>query len=342
VAPLGTAVTEGQLERLWKMADVPILCFDGDAAGQKAAIRAAQRALPMIEPGRSLAFVTLPPGQDPDDLARSGGRTAFDALLGSPEPLVDRLCRFELAAEPLETPEARAGLRQRLGDLTGAIGNPAVREQYRIEYRNRFDGLFSRSPERRPFNQFRRNDARRPWAQPARPVSSNARSIGKSGIEQMVARAIICGLIRYPLVIGEHAEAIAMLTFPDAALGRVRDVLLDAAFEKNPLERAEIETILENAGLKAAMEAILAPNGLAFSFMRSNADSERARRDLAAAVEAVAIRPELDAALAAATERLKTSPDEAGFAEQRRLSAARAEADRSLAALVGNEDGSGL
>jgi DNA primase len=158
----------------------------------------------------------------------------------------------------------------------------------------------------------------------------------------MIARAIICGLIRYPDVIGEHAEAIAMLPLADQGLNRIRDVLLDKAFDGGPLEADEIETILGKAGLKAVMDAILAPNGLAFSFMRSNADSERARRDLAAAVEAVAIRPELDAALAAATERLKTSPDEAGFAEQRRLSAARADADRSLAALVGNEDGSGL
>ena len=102
VAPLGTALTEAQLERLWRMVDVPVLCFDGDAAGQKAAIRAAHRALPMLAPGRSLSFVTLPQGQDPDDLVKSGGAAAMEKLLAEPQPLVDRLWQAELAAEPLD------------------------------------------------------------------------------------------------------------------------------------------------------------------------------------------------------------------------------------------------
>lgn len=85
VAPLGTALTEHQLERLWRLSDVPILCFDGDAAGQKAAIRAALRALPGLAPGRSLRFVTLPEGQDPDDLVRARGPSAFETLLEKPE-----------------------------------------------------------------------------------------------------------------------------------------------------------------------------------------------------------------------------------------------------------------
>src|SRR3546814_1309922 len=75
VAPLGTALTEHQIERLWKMVEVPILCFDGDAAGQKAAVRAAMRALPLLRPGHSMAFATLPTGQDPDDLVQAEGRS---------------------------------------------------------------------------------------------------------------------------------------------------------------------------------------------------------------------------------------------------------------------------
>src|SRR5688572_19389009 len=114
VAPLGTALTEGQLGLLWRLSPSPILCFDGDAAGQKAAVRAALRALPHVGPGRALGFVTLPPGQDPDDLVRARGREAFEALLDQPEPLVDRLWRHELEAAPLRTPEQRAGLRRRL------------------------------------------------------------------------------------------------------------------------------------------------------------------------------------------------------------------------------------
>ena len=130
VAPLGTALTEPQLERLWRLCEVPILCFDGDSAGQKAALRAAHRALPLLQPGRSLAFVTLPAGQDPDDLVRAKGPGAFEALLQQTEPLVDRLWKSELAAEPLDTPEQKAGLKARLADLAKTIADSNVAHEY--------------------------------------------------------------------------------------------------------------------------------------------------------------------------------------------------------------------
>src|SRR3546814_13947954 len=95
VAPLGTALTEGQLGLLWRLAPSPILCFDGDAAGQKAGVRAALRALPHVSPGRSLGFVTLPPGQDPDDLLRAKGRAAREERPQKPDSLADRLWRPE-------------------------------------------------------------------------------------------------------------------------------------------------------------------------------------------------------------------------------------------------------
>src|SRR6185369_9357845 len=141
VAPLGTALTEAQLGLLWRLSPCPLLCFDGDAAGQKAAIRAALRALPGVGPGRSLGFVTLPPGQDPDDLLRVSGRAALDALLAKPEPLVEKLWRSEVEAEPLTTPEERAGLRRRLLDHVGAISDSDVREQYRFALIERFNAL---------------------------------------------------------------------------------------------------------------------------------------------------------------------------------------------------------
>jgi DNA primase len=338
VAPLGTALTEAQLERLWRMADLPILCFDGDAAGQKAAIRAAQRALPMIGPGRSLRFVTLPAGQDPDDLVRSGGKSAIEALLDAPQPLVDRLWEHELAAIPLDTPEARAGLRQRLGEHVSAIGDPHVRDQYAREFRNRFDQLFARPAERPARPRFSRPDDRRPkdrrWPVPPQPPSDSARAIGGGGVEPIIMKAIIAGLIRYPDIIAANAEVLGALQIRDRKLDTLRSALIAAAFEAPALERERVRAILANAGLGVDLERNLSTNGLAFSFLRGNADSERAKHDLVAVISALASRPELDAALAAVTERLMVSPDEAVFAEQRRLRAAREEADRALAALV--------
>ena len=341
VAPLGTALTEAQIERLWRLADVPILCFDGDNAGQKAANRAALRALPLIGPGRSLRFVTLPLGQDPDDLVRSGGKQAIEALLARPQQLADRLWAHELEAEPLDSPEARAGLRRRLADHAQTIQDRDVREQYLAEFRNRFDDLFAR---RRPSTSFPVPQRGRFFKAftPPRPTSNQARAIGSGGIDRTMARAIIAGLIRYPDLIGRHAEAVGGLLFGERTLERVRDLLLNRAFAGEAVESEGLATILAQAGLGDVAEELQRTNGLAFSFLRSNADSDRARRDLGAAIEALAARPELDAALAAATDRLMTAPDEAGFAEQRRLRAARDEADRSLAALANGADGADL
>ena len=99
------------------------------------------RALPHLGPQRTLRFVALPEGQDPDDVVSRGGRAAIEALLEKPEPLVDRLWRHEVEAAPLDTPEARAGLKARLMDHVQAIGDPNVRQLYRDEWLRRFDAL---------------------------------------------------------------------------------------------------------------------------------------------------------------------------------------------------------
>ncbi|WP_343060492.1 DNA primase [Sphingomonas rhizophila] len=165
VAPNGTAVTEDQLQRLWRLDPAPICCFDGDSAGQKAAVRAALRALPHLGPERTLRFVALPQGQDPDDLVRTGGRAAVEALLAEPEPLVERLWRHELEATPLTTPEARAGLKQRLMDHAGTIADPDVRALYRDDWLQRFDALVrpqrgTRAPSGAPRRDWKKQNGR--------------------------------------------------------------------------------------------------------------------------------------------------------------------------------------
>src|SRR5437016_12128096 len=102
VAPLGTALTEMQLHELWRLSPEPVLCFDGDTAGQRAALRALHRALPLLQPGRSLCFATLPPGEDPDSLIRAGGAPAFAEILGAARPLSDMLWQAELASRPID------------------------------------------------------------------------------------------------------------------------------------------------------------------------------------------------------------------------------------------------
>jgi DNA primase len=143
VAPLGTALTENQLALLWKMADEPILCFDGDRAGQKAAYRAADLALPHLLPGKSLRFALLPEGQDPDDLARSGGRGAIEEVIAAARPLADMLWSREIEGGSFATPERRAALEARIGELSNGIRDEVVRRYYRQDLAERLQRTFA-------------------------------------------------------------------------------------------------------------------------------------------------------------------------------------------------------
>jgi DNA primase len=137
VAPLGTALTENQLALLWKMADEPILCFDGDKAGQKAAWRAADLALPHLKPGKSLRFALLPEGQDPDDLARSGGRAAIEEVISAARGLAEMVWAREVEGGSFATPERRAALEARINELTNGIRDEVVRRYYRQDLTER-------------------------------------------------------------------------------------------------------------------------------------------------------------------------------------------------------------
>jgi DNA primase len=143
VAPLGTALTENQLALLWKMADEPILCFDGDRAGQKAAYRAADLALPALLPGKSLRFALLPEGQDPDDLARSGGRGAIEEVISAARSLSDMLWSREIEGGSFATPERRAALEARIGELSNGIRDEVVRRYYRQDLAERLQRAFA-------------------------------------------------------------------------------------------------------------------------------------------------------------------------------------------------------
>ncbi|HEU4961921.1 MAG TPA: DNA primase [Sphingomonas sp.] len=335
VAPLGTALTEGQLERLWRLADVPILCFDGDAAGQKAAIRAAARALPMLGPGRSLAFVTLPDGLDPDDLVRQRGPAAFEALLRDAQPLADRLWAHEFAAEPLATPEQRAGLRQRLTERADAIADRNVRHEYLAEFRRRFDDQFA-PPHRqfgaRPFRPGQRKNGK--WVPPLPPVTTEAKAVRASGIDPVLAKAVLAGLIRHPAEIARHIEVLGSLRMAGGALGRLFEAVVDLALEDQALDSGRVLTILAKSGFDSVASELLRADTLPFSFTQRNADATRAAADLNEAIAVLVAGPEVDQALADATAALQADTSEEAFARQNALVREQAALRHRLANLV--------
>jgi DNA primase len=337
VAPNGTAVTEAQLERMWRLDPSPILCFDGDSAGRKAAIRAAMRALPHIRPDRTLRFVELPSGQDPDDVIRTGGREAFEALLAAPEPLDARLWRHELEAEPLGTPEAWAGLKERLIAYASTIGHPDLSRLYREDWLTRFYALrrpeASRPAAKGSFARGRGSFKNGRFVPPESPPGDIMRGIGKAGVDAPTARALILGFANFPEELPAHCEQLASLPIADTSTSKMRDELVNAAFSGAALDRQGLATILAGDGATGPK----ASSAMGFSFTRRDSDPDRARSDLAAAVEIIAAAEEVDRALEDATERLKRDMTDEALEEQQRLIAARHGLRQRLAQLAGTD-----
>lgn len=336
VAPNGTALTEAQLERLWRLDPSPILCFDGDNAGKKASIRAATRALPLLRPDRTLRFVELPAGQDPDDVIRAGGREAFEALLSDPEPLDAHLWRHELEAERLTTPEAWAGLKERLVAHAAAIAHSDLSRIYREDWLNRFyeQRRPAGSGPQRTFTPHKRGTFKNGrFVPPAPPVDAKARAIANSGIDAPTARALILGFANYPEELPAHCEQLASLPITDKPIAKMRDELVNAAFSGAVLDRDGVNTILDADGATG----VRAPRAMGFSFTRRDSDPDRARSDLAAAVEIIAAAEEVEKALDHATERLKRDFTDEALEEQQRLIMAQKDLRQRLAQLAGTD-----
>ena len=326
VAPMGTAVTEQQIELLWRLADKPVLCLDGDAAGQRAAIRAATRALPLLRPGHSLQFATLPAGLDPDDLLRREGRAGLDKVLGAASSLLEVVWNHEQAALPLTGPEDKAGLKARLMAHVEAIAQPDIAALYRREWLDRFSALAFPRREKsdwQPRPQQPRGGKRPSFGKPAilPLLPGTAARLKRDGAARQdpLAAAVIAGLARHPDQVGRHMEALLRLAHADPVLAPLVDALLH--LDDMSGGDTAVPALLDagDAGPISGAGTILTPPGNApFSFLQEGTDPVSAREDLAEAVALLAERPALEAAIAAVTARFDIDP-EGAFAEQQRL-----------------------
>jgi DNA primase len=323
VAPLGTALTEHQIERLWRLVETPTLCFDGDAAGQRAAMRAITRALPMLRPGHSLRIATLPKGMDPDDVVKRDGPQAMEALLDDARSLVDVLWQVERDALPLATPEDKAGLKARLLAHCETIQHPDIKSLYRRELTERFGELAFARKERPPFQsrqggQGRGNQGKGPWKPTPLPLGADDKAkmlkIGNGPSITLLA-AVLAGLIRHPDQIARHAESLVRLQPEDRATAALLDALLTMADSGQTLETAGLEPILAERGLRSPSAQDYA--GMRFGFLTGN--GEKAADELAEAVSLLVELPAVEEALFEATKRAETELSDDSFAEQQRL-----------------------
>ncbi|WP_375289800.1 DNA primase [Qipengyuania sp.] len=307
VAPMGTALTENQLDLLWRHVERPILCFDGDAAGQRAAMKAIGRALPLLRPGHTLGIVRLPSGLDPDDLLRQKGAGALEALLAEPQSMLEALWDFEHAAGPHQTPEDKAGLKERLLSHVDTIAHPDIRSLYRRDLLQRFSAFAFPPREQRPWvkGEFRKGAIQRP----APDVMRTLQRLVQGGSRGGFTAAVLAGLARFPDQIARHEEALLKLARRDKNLAPAIDALIEAG---ESLDSRAVSPISVINGLPAL------PDNSLFAFLDEGTDPDEAREDLAEAVSLLVERPALEAALSAATARFDRDPD-GSMVEQGRL-----------------------
>ncbi|MDF8331680.1 DNA primase [Novosphingobium cyanobacteriorum] len=319
VAPLGTALTEDQIERLWRVVECPTLCFDGDSAGQRAAMRAITRALPLLRPGHSLRIVTLPQGMDPDDVVKSRGPQAMEELLSGARSMVEVLWEMERDAAPLATPEDKAGLKQRLMTHVDTIQHPDIKALYRRDLLERFDALAFARRERAPFQPGQRRQAGgkgQPWKPAPAPLGEvdKARLLRIGSGDKLLA-AVLAGLVAHPGHIAPHAESLARLAPQDDRQAALLDMLLSLSDRAEALESTQVLTILAERRLSVPTAEDYA--GMRFGFLSGKGDS--AGDELAEAISLLVELPAVEAALAEATQRHETEFSDESFAEQQRL-----------------------
>ena len=283
VAPLGTALTEDQLGLLWKMADEPVLCFDGDNAGLRAANRAVDLAMPRLKPGKSLKFALLPQGQDPDDLVRAGGREAVADVIGAAKPLAGMLWARETEGHSFDTPERRAALEARINEVTSEIGDEAVRRYYRQDFNARLSQFFApaRTQQReqrsggnwrdpraggswreRNSGDWQRRDVPRtagramPYVVVSQQMASSPVHRGNRSTVSRREALILQAALNHPWLLHDHLEEFASLEFRHPDAEKLKGALIDIAAHAAALDAGALKAELAARNLTEIMARI--------------------------------------------------------------------------------------
>ncbi|MCY4191292.1 MAG: DNA primase [Rhodospirillaceae bacterium] len=319
-APLGTALTESQLAELWRLAPEPVLCFDGDQAGRRAAARAVGRALPRLQPGLSLRFAILPSGEDPDSLIATEGPPAFRRLLEGALPLVDCLWQLETAGRPSDTPERRTAILKALRNRIAEIGERSVQDAYFDEIEVRFRKAFGRVPSNRSGYGGQGRKARFRYDRFSRSANTPAGAVKTDGrVDSLHLRgrqALLATLINHPALFDTLAEELAKTPFSEGSdLDRLRGFLLEGngATEADALETAGLVATVDRVTSRAVYE--LAP------FAAPSARDDEALEGWRHLYRQMFETRALNAEKAAAMQAFADAPDERRWAYLRALGA---------------------
>jgi len=258
LAPLGTALTEDQMMELWRHSPEPVLCFDGDDAGLRAAHLAAGRALPLLKPGRSLRFALLPPGEDPDSLLRKDGAEAMAKVIESATPLARMIWALETGGPVADTPERRAKLRERLEARANAVRDSKVRDEYRRYFDRRYEAVFG--PPQRPFIGARGGFAgawRRPAPGPAAPGFPPGEGVrGRVESEEILVKTLLATVVNHPELLDEVGEELGSAEFLAPGLDKLRQAVVESAGLPG-LDSDALKSHLRDQGFGGELGAVL-------------------------------------------------------------------------------------
>ncbi|SHJ39921.1 DNA primase [Shimia gijangensis] len=304
VAPLGTAITENQLELLWRIAPEPVIALDGDKAGLRAAMRLIDLALPLLEAGKSLRFALMPEGQDPDDVIRAKGARAVQKVLEAAIPMVDLLWQREIEGKIFDSPERKAALDKALREKIMLIRDPSIRRHYGDAIKDMRWQLFR---PQRGGGGFR---GKGKWnAQPKVQTDTRASMLAAShgAVEQRLREAVILAVaLCTPEVLDDFEHEIERLECQDPENARLRDALLRYANSPDP--RAAIEQAL---GPEAVEKLLRHPHVAIAPAVRRPGDVEMARLTLSEELAKLTTEHGLTVEIAEAEEDLRGVADEA-------------------------------
>ncbi len=253
VAPLGTALTEDQIAELWRMIPsderikCPVLCFDGDEAGRRAAIRAVDRVIPLLQPAQSVKIVFLPEGEDPDTMIRNQGAGAFRSVLAKGLDLVDFLFEQETRGHVFDTPEKKSSLEKRLEDITARIADKNLQYHYRTQFREKVKVLLQ--PQFQTGRSFSAKGKRGGKGQQYQGISVPISS-PQSDSESLIHRILLCAIITHPAIFEDVEERIGSLVIPHPALKKLRDALFSLSDTEIDLDFERVKSHLVSVGLE--------------------------------------------------------------------------------------------
>ena len=310
VAPMGTALTEEQMAVLWRVSSEPVLCFDGDAAGLRAAYRAVERALPLLKPDRTFSFAMLSGGMDPDDLLREKGASALRDAMAATKPFARVLFEKEVAAAgPLDRPEREAGLLASLRKSAASIGDPDLSRTYKEYLVGAFFRLVRPSEaERSQANKaiYRDRKARQTLNVLDATPEAKAAAVLLSTAPPPLVSAVVNGLIAYPDVVQAHAELLTTRAIGDADLSRMINDLVSLTYDRAAFGSGLLRSRLIALGHEATLRRVDRTAPLAHApFSSQDALPDQARADLTKAVEFLVRQ----LALSRALEELKRDDD---------------------------------